>query len=85
MVQTFSISEARKKLSQVVDQVLETNKPVLIIRDSVPSVMVYPYKASPDKDKYLASLMEIDGDWFDETDYKQMRKQVEERLAISQK
>lgn len=44
MVQIVSISKARNNLSKLVDQVKTTKNPVLIVQDSDPAVVLYPYE-----------------------------------------
>lgn len=55
MLQTISISEARNNLAKLIQKVKETKKPVIIIRDSQPAAILYPYeeavKQEEQKDK----------------------------------
>lgn len=43
MLQIISISDARNNLSKLIQQVKDTKKPVVIVQDSTPSVVMYPY------------------------------------------
>lgn len=82
MLQIINISEARENLSDLVKQVSRTKKPVIIIRDSIPSVILYPYQEVDEgnSSSYQEKLLSIKGDWFSIKEYKKMRKQVKERL-----
>lgn len=44
MLQIVNISDARTNLSKLVQKIRETKKPVVIVQDSVPSVVIYPYE-----------------------------------------
>lgn len=87
MLQLINISEARAKLSDLVKQVVETKNPVIIIRESVPSVILYPYREFDEASasSYQKKLLSIKGDWFSIKDYKKIRKEVEERLEKTTK
>lgn len=43
MLQIISISEARTNLAKLVQKINDTQKPVIIVQDSTPIVVVYPY------------------------------------------
>lgn len=43
MLQIISISEARTNLAKLVQKINDTQKPVVIVQDSTPCVVVYPY------------------------------------------
>lgn len=43
MLQIISISEARTNLAKLVQKINDTQKPVVIVQDSTPAVVVYPY------------------------------------------
>lgn len=44
MLQIINISDARSNLAQLIQKVRETKKPVVIVQDSTPSVVMYPYE-----------------------------------------
>lgn len=43
MLRIISITEARSNLAKVIQKVKETKEPVIIVQDSSPSVVIYPY------------------------------------------
>ena len=43
MLQIVSISQARTNLSKLIKKIKETKQPVIIVQDSSPSVIIYPY------------------------------------------
>lgn len=43
MLQILSISEARNNFAKLIKKVKETKRPVVIVQDSSPSVVLYPY------------------------------------------
>jgi prevent-host-death family protein len=44
MIQIINISQARNNLAKLIDKVKETKKPVVIVQDSKPAVVIYPYE-----------------------------------------
>ncbi|MBI4096977.1 MAG: type II toxin-antitoxin system Phd/YefM family antitoxin, partial [Candidatus Levybacteria bacterium] len=44
MIQIINISEARNTLSSLVKKINKTQMPIIIVQDSKPAVVVYPYK-----------------------------------------
>jgi prevent-host-death family protein len=44
MLQIINISDARSNLAQLIQKVRDTKKPVVIVQDSMPSVVMYPYE-----------------------------------------
>ncbi|HRN69550.1 MAG TPA: type II toxin-antitoxin system Phd/YefM family antitoxin [Candidatus Woesebacteria bacterium] len=43
MLQIINITEARNNLAKLIKKVKETKEPVIIVQDSSPSVVIYPY------------------------------------------
>lgn len=43
MLQIINITQARKNLAKLIKQVKTTKEPVIIVQDSAPSVVLYPY------------------------------------------
>src|SRR6266705_3455050 len=43
MLQIINITDARNNLAKLIQKVKETKKPIVIIQDSIPSVVIYPY------------------------------------------
>ena len=44
MVQIISITEARNNFASLIRKIKDTNTPVVIVQDSSPSVIIYPYE-----------------------------------------
>lgn len=44
MLQIINISSARNNLAKLIKSVSESKKPVVIVQDSKPAVVVYPYE-----------------------------------------
>ncbi len=43
MVQIINITDARNNLAKLIEKIKATKEPVVIVQDSNPSVVVYPY------------------------------------------
>lgn len=43
MLQIVNITDARNNLAKLIEKIKETKKPVIIVQDSTPSVVIYPY------------------------------------------
>ncbi len=43
MLQIVNITDARKNLAKLIEKIKDTKKPVIIVQDSIPSVVIYPY------------------------------------------
>lgn len=43
MLQIVNITDARNNFAKLIAKVKDTKKPVVIIQDSTPSVVIYPY------------------------------------------
>lgn len=80
MLQIINISEARNNLAKVVKNVKESGKPVIIIQDSKPVVVISAYKEDK-KEEYLKKLLSIKGGWFSEEESKEIRQEVEKKLS----
>lgn len=80
MVQIINISQARSTLSALVQQVAKTKRPVVIVQDSIPSVVLYPYSQDTDQTAYLDKLLTISGDWISAAEQEKIRDEVESRI-----
>lgn len=74
MVQIINISQARANLAKLVNQVRETKRPVVIVQDSIPSVVLQPYEEKPITEEHLKKLLSLDTSWFTEKEYKEYKK-----------
>lgn len=43
MVQIVSITDARSNLAKLINKIQATKQPIVIVQDSSPSVVIYPY------------------------------------------
>lgn len=82
MLQITTISKARNNLSNLVRSVRKTKQPVVILQDSVPSAILYPYEPQT-KTPYADTLLGISGSWFSEKEQTALRSEVEKRLKQS--
>lgn len=80
MLQIINISEARNNLAKVVKNVKESGKPVIIIQDSKPVVVISAYEEDKKKE-YLKKLLTIKGGWFSKEESKEIRLEVEKKLS----
>lgn len=74
MVQIINISQARANLAKIVNRVRETKQPVVIVQDSIPSVVLQPYEEQPITEEHLKKLLSLDTSWFTEKEYKKYKK-----------
>lgn len=82
MLQIINISEVRNNLAKVVKNVKESGKPVIIIQDSKPVVMISPYTEDTNsKEEYLKKLLTIKGGWFSQKEYKKNRRDLNKRFS----
>ncbi len=81
MQQIINITHARNNLSSLVKQVVKTKESVVIVQDSTPSVVIVPYEKPYDAKEYLKKLLSIKGVIDLRKENKQIRKEIEERLA----
>ena len=59
MLQIINISDARTNLSKIIQKIKETKKPVVIVQDSVPSVVIYPYEEILKNDEERERLFQL--------------------------
>lgn len=59
MLQIINISDARSNLSKIIQKIKETKKPVVIVQDSVPSVVIYPYEEILKNDEEREQLFQL--------------------------
>lgn len=83
MVQIVNISQARNQLSTLIKQVSTTKNPVIIIRDSIPSVIMIAYEQTADISDYKKDLLTIKGDWFSPKEYTAIRNQINKRKRLA--
>lgn len=51
MLQIISITEARNNLAKLIKKVKDTKEPIVIVQDSSPSVVIYPYDEAFEAEK----------------------------------
>lgn len=59
MLQIINVTEARKNFAQLIRTIKSTKKPVILIQDSVPSVVIYPYEEAFENEKKKQELFQI--------------------------
>ncbi len=59
MLQIVNISDARTNLSKLIQKIKETKKPVVIVQDSIPSVVIYPYEEILKNDEEREQLFQL--------------------------
>lgn len=59
MLQIISISKARSNLSKLIQKIKETKEPVVIVKGSDPSVVIYPYDEIIKKDEEKERLFQL--------------------------
>jgi prevent-host-death family protein len=59
MVQLTNVSQARKNLAKLLKQVNTTKKPVVIIQDSTPAAILYPYEEAIKKEEQKNQLFQL--------------------------
>ncbi len=59
MLQIINVTEARKNLATLIKTIKTTKKPVILIQDSVPSVVIYPYEEAFENEKKKQQLFQI--------------------------
>jgi len=52
----------------------------VIVQDSIPSVVLYPYTDTIDQSTYAEKLLTITGNWISLKEQKQIKAEVENRL-----
>lgn len=57
MLQIISITNARNNLGKLVQKIKTTKEPIIIVQDSTPSVVIYPYdeitKREEERDQFF--------------------------------
>ena len=59
MIQIVNISDARNNFAKLIQKIKETKKPVVIVQDSVPSAVIYPYEEALKNDEEKAQLFQL--------------------------
>lgn len=81
MTQIMNITHARDNLASLVKQVKNSKKSVIIVQDSIPAVIISPYKKEYDPVAYKKKLLAIKTPFDLRQENKEMREEVEKRLA----
>lgn len=59
MIQIVNISDARNNFAKLIQKIKETKKPVVIVQDSIPSAVIYPYEAAVKNDEQKEQLFQL--------------------------
>ena len=59
MIQIVNISDARNNFAKLIKKIKETKKPVVIVQDSIPSAVIYPYEEAFKKDEEKEQLFQL--------------------------
>ena len=59
MIQIVNISDARNNFAKLIQKIKETKKPVVIVQDSIPSAVIYPYEEALKNDEEKAQLFQL--------------------------
>lgn len=59
MMQIVSISEARNNLAKLIQQIKKTKEPIVIVQDSSPSVVLYPYDEALENERKKQQLFQM--------------------------
>lgn len=59
MLQIINITDARNNLAKLIQRVKSTKEPIVIIQDSTPSVVIYPYDELAKKEEEKDQLFQL--------------------------
>ena len=59
MLQIVSITDARNNLAKLINRIQATKQPVVIVQDSSPSVVIYPYNEIVKQEKERDQLFKV--------------------------
>lgn len=59
MVQIVSITDARNNLAKLIEKIKDSKNPVVIVQDSTPAVVLYPYEELEKKEEEKDQLFEL--------------------------
>lgn len=59
MLQIVSITDARNNLAKLIDKIQATKQPVVIVQDSSPSVVIYPYNEMAKQEEEKDELFKL--------------------------
>lgn len=59
MMRIVSISDARNNLAKLIQSIKDTNEPIVIVQDSSPSAVLYPYNEAVANEKKKQQLFQI--------------------------
>lgn len=59
MLQIINITEARSNLAKIIQRLRTTKEPVIIVQDSIPSAVIYPYDEIVRKEEEKEQLFQL--------------------------
>ena len=59
MLQIVSVTDARNNLGKLVQKVKTTKQPIVIVQDSSPSVVIYPYSEIRKQEEEMNQLFKL--------------------------
>lgn len=59
MLQIISITDARNNLGKLIQKIKTTREPIIIVQDSTPSVVIYPYDEITKREEERDQLFEL--------------------------
>ncbi len=59
MLQIINVTDARKNFAKLIESVKSSKKPVIVIQDSSPSVVIYPYEEIVKKEAEQDQLFQM--------------------------
>jgi len=59
MLQIINITDARNKLAKLIEKINETKEPIVIVQDSTPTAVIYPYDEVEKKEKENEQLFQL--------------------------
>lgn len=59
MQQIINITEARNNLAKLIQRITSTKEPIIIIQDSVPTAVIYPYDEVMKKEEEKKKLFQL--------------------------
>ena len=59
MLQIINITDARNNLAKLIQRVKSTKEPIVIVQDSTPSVVIYPYDELAKKEEEKDQLFQL--------------------------
>lgn len=59
MLQIISITDARNNLGKLIHKIKTTKEPIIIVQDSTPSVVIYPYDEITKREEERDQLFQL--------------------------